>query len=119
MNPYVDIAVNFRYFFCRKTMFVKYAEGFVLFPGGFGTLDEFFEALTLIQTRKIHQFPIVLFGSQYWAGLLQWMREQLIEGRKIDPADMQLIKVTDSTEEACTYLTECYTKQSWIDSGQR
>ena len=114
MNPYVDIAVNFRYFFCRKTMFVKYAEGFVLFPGGFGTLDEFFEALTLIQTGKIQRFPTVLFGSRYWEGLLQWMREQLIEGRKIDPADMQLVKVTDSTEEACTYLTECYTSQSWL-----
>lgn len=118
MNPYVDLAVNFRYFFCRKTMFVKYAEGFVLFPGGFGTLDEFFEALTLIQTRKIHRFPIVLFGSKYWAGLLEWMRQQLIDSRKINPTDMQLVKVTDSTEEACAYLTDCYTNQSWIEPGR-
>jgi uncharacterized protein (TIGR00730 family) len=118
MNPYVDIAVNFRYFFCRKTMFIKYAEGFVLFPGGFGTLDEFFEALTLIQTRKIHRFPIVLFGSNYWKRLLHWMKEQLIHGGKIDPADLQLVKLTDSTAEACTYLTEAYMNQTWLDSDR-
>src|SRR5206468_4635356 len=75
INPYVDIAVNFRYFFCRKTMFMKYSEGFVLFPGGFGTLDEMFEALTLIQTDKVRRFPVVLFGTAYWSGLWQWMRD--------------------------------------------
>jgi uncharacterized protein (TIGR00730 family) len=117
-NPYVNISVNFRYFFCRKTMFMKYSEGFVLFPGGFGTLDEFFEALTLIQTRKIHRFPIVLFGSNYWKRLLHWMKEQLIHGGKIDPADLQLVKLTDSTAEACTYLTEAYMNQTWLDSDR-
>src|SRR5205085_7148146 len=75
LNAYVDVAVNFRYFFCRKTMFMKYSEGFVLFPGGFGTLDELFEALTLIQTGKIKRFPVVLFGTGYWGGLLHWLRE--------------------------------------------
>lgn len=118
INPYVDIAVNFRYFFCRKTMFIKYAEGFVLFPGGFGTLDEFFEALTLVQTRKIHRFPIVLVGSDYWKGLLHWMKAELIRGGKIDPADLQLVKLTDSTEEACNYLTEAYMSQSWLQGDR-
>ena len=112
INPYVDVAVNFRYFFCRKTMFMKYSEGFVHFPGGFGTLDELFEALTLIQTRKVQRFPIVLFGAAYWRGLLDWMRQHLSAAGKIDPDDLKLMMVTDSTDEACTYLTECYVNQS-------
>ena len=114
INPYVDVAVNFRYFFCRKTMFVKYAEGFVLFPGGFGTLDELFEALTLIQTGKIHRFPVVLFGSAYWRGLVDWMRERLLGEAKIDAADLGLLTVTDSPEEACQHLLNCYLNQSWL-----
>ncbi len=114
INPYVDVAVNFRYFFCRKTMFMKYSEGFVLFPGGFGTLDELFEALTLIQTRKVQRFPVVLFGSAYWTGLLGWMRQQLDAAGRIDSKDMALMKLTDSTEEACAYLTDCYVNQSWM-----
>src|SRR5947209_5247239 len=101
VNPYVGISINFRYFFCRKTMFVKYSEGFVLFPGGFGTLDELFEALTLIQTRKIQRFPVVLFGSAYWRGLIDWMRDQLLGHASIDPEDLHLLTITDSTEEAC------------------
>src|SRR5207245_1549389 len=101
MNAYVDVAINFRYFFCRKTMFMKYAEAFVLFPGGFGTLDELFEALTLIQTGKVQRFPVVLFGSAYWQGLLDWIRaRQLAEG-KIDPEDLALLRLTDSGEDAC------------------
>jgi uncharacterized protein (TIGR00730 family) len=112
-NPYVDLSVNFRYFFCRKTMFVKYSEGFVLFPGGFGTLDEMFEALTLIQTRKIKQFPVVLFGSHYWTGLLAWARQHLHEGGMISPGDLGLVRLTDSTEEACDYLTQSYMNQTW------
>src|SRR5437588_1531351 len=90
-NPYVQIGVNFRYFFCRKTMFMKYAEGFVLFPGGYGTLDELFEALTLIQTRKVKPFPVVLFGSTYWRGLVDWMRDRLLAETKIDPGDLGLL----------------------------
>ncbi|MCI0462981.1 MAG: TIGR00730 family Rossman fold protein [Gemmataceae bacterium] len=107
-NPYVDIAVNFRYFFCRKTAFVKYAEGFALFPGGFGTLDEFFEALTLIQTGKVQRFPVVLFNSSYWSGLLGWVRQQVLASQRIDPQDMDLVTVTDSTEEACRHILEAY-----------
>src|SRR4051812_34330546 len=113
VNPYVDLAVNFRYFFCRKTMFVKYAEGFVLFPGGFGTLDELFEALVLIQTRKILRFPVILFGSGYWRGLLDWVRQQLLGGGKIAPEDLRLLTVTDSTEEACRLLEDCYREECW------
>src|SRR5438477_4838226 len=90
VNPYVDVSVNFRYFFCRKTMFMKYAEGFVLFPGGFGTLDELFEALTLIQTGKVQRFPVVLFGSAYWRGLMDWIRERLLAEGKIDEDDLHL-----------------------------
>jgi uncharacterized protein (TIGR00730 family) len=108
MNPYVDIAVNFRYFFCRKTAFLKYAEGFVLFPGGFGTLDELFEALTLMQTRKVQRFPIVLYGSTYWKGLLDWIRAELVLSGKIDAEDEGLVTVTDSTEEACRQILDAY-----------
>src|SRR5437867_7073826 len=100
LNPYVDLSVNFRYFFCRKTMFVKYAEGFVLFPGGFGTLDELFEALTLIQTGKVQRFPVILFGSSYWQGLLDWIRHRQLAEGKIDPEDLALLRLTDSTEDA-------------------
>lgn len=107
-NPYVDVSVNFRYFFCRKTMFMKYAEGFILFPGGFGTLDELFEALTLIQTQKVQRFPVVLFGSGYWNGLVDWMRQQVLGGQKIDPGDLDLMRVTDSPEETCRIIVDSY-----------
>jgi uncharacterized protein (TIGR00730 family) len=108
LNPYVDLSINFRYFFCRKTMFMKYAEGFVLFPGGFGTLDELFEALTLIQTGKVQRFPVVLFGSAYWGGLIGWIRERLLAEGKIDAADLVLLTVTDAPQEACDLLLDCY-----------
>jgi uncharacterized protein (TIGR00730 family) len=99
-NPYVDTAVNFRYFFVRKTMFAKYSDAFIIFPGGYGTLDEAFEALTLIQTGKIHQFPVVFFGKAYWAGLLDWLRETMLTGGKISEADLDLIILTDDPREA-------------------
>jgi uncharacterized protein (TIGR00730 family) len=114
LNPYVDVAINFRYFFCRKTMFVKYSEGFVLFPGGYGTLDELFESLTLIQTRKIQRFPVVLFSSSYWQGLIDWLRQQVLARGNIDPEDINLFTVTDSPEEACRVLLQCYQNQCWI-----
>jgi uncharacterized protein (TIGR00730 family) len=107
-NPYVDVSINFRYFFCRKTMFMKYAEGFVLFPGGFGTLDELFEALVLIQTGKVKHFPVVLLGSAYWRGLLDWMQQQVLGETKIDPQDLDLLTVLDSPEEACAVILACY-----------
>jgi uncharacterized protein (TIGR00730 family) len=99
MNAYVDLGIEFRYFFARKTMFVKYADAFVILPGGFGTLDELFEALTLIQTRKVRNFPVVLFGSAYWAGLLDWIRGTLLAGGAIEEADLELLQVTDDPDE--------------------
>lgn len=106
LNPYVDVGMNFRYFFCRKTNFVKYSSGFVIFPGGFGTLDEFFEAITLVQTHKIQDFPVVLYGSQYWGGLLAWMRETLVSNGTILPADLDLIYLCDDAQEAVDYIFE-------------
>ena len=100
VNPYVDVEVDFRYFFVRKTMLVKYAQAFVIFPGGFGTMDELFEALTLIQTGKIRDFPIVLFGSDYWGGLLDWVRSAMVSGGKASEADLGLLSLTDSPTEA-------------------
>ena len=95
LNPYVDLGVEFRYFFARKVMFVKYADGFVILPGGFGTMDELFEALTLIQTGKIRGFPVVLVGSAFFGGLLDWIRARLLEGGMIEAADLDLVQVTD------------------------
>src|SRR5690606_28681592 len=105
-NPWVDIPINFRYFFVRKTMFVKYSEGFVIFPGGFGTMDELFEALTLIQTGKVRNFPVILFGSEYWRGLIDWLRETMLEEGKISPEDMDLLVITDSPEETTRVILE-------------
>lgn len=111
-NPYVDVSINFRYFFCRKTMFMKYSEGFALFPGGFGTLDELFEALTLIQTGKIQRFPVVLFGVDYWGGLIDWMRHRLVEEAKINLADLELMTITDSPQAACELILEGYQRRA-------
>jgi len=100
-NDFVDLRIDFRYFFVRKTMFVKYAEGFVVYPGGFGTMDELFEALTLIQTGKTRAFPLVLFGTDFWGDLVQWMRRRLLSEGLISPGDLELFTVTDSPEEVC------------------
>ncbi|QIS22526.1 TIGR00730 family Rossman fold protein [Nocardia terpenica] len=99
LNEWVDLGINFRYFFARKTMFVKYSQAFICLPGGFGTLDELFEALTLVQTRKITRFPIVLFGTRFWAGLVDWIRDSLQGSGKISPGDLGLLHVTDSVDE--------------------
>jgi uncharacterized protein (TIGR00730 family) len=98
-NPYLSKGLKFKYFFVRKMMFVKYSLGFIIFPGGFGTLDELFEALTLIQTQKIRNFPVVLFGSDYWSGLLSWIRDFALKERKVTEADLKLLHVTDSPAE--------------------
>src|SRR5262249_26051864 len=95
-NPYLDIALDFSYFFVRKTMFVKYSHAFIIFPGGFGTMDELFEALTLIQTKKVKHFPVILFDSQYWGGLISWMREHMLTSEKISEEDIDLLYCTDS-----------------------
>jgi uncharacterized protein (TIGR00730 family) len=104
LNPYVDLSVEFHYFFARKTMFVKYADAFVILPGGFGTLDELFEALTLIQTGKIRNFPVVLMGRAYWAGLLAWMRDVQLPAGAIAAADIELLRVTDEPAEAVAII---------------
>ena len=106
LNPYVDLGVEFRYFFVRKNMFVKYARGFVIFPGGLGTLDELFESLTLAQTGKIEHFPIVLFGSSYWKGLLDWMRAVVLAAGAMGADDFDLMTVTDDPEEAAEMATK-------------
>ncbi len=107
-NPYVDVEVVFDHFYVRKTMFVKAAEGFLIFPGGFGTLDELFEALTLIQTGKILDFPVVLFDSEYWQGLLDWVRDPLLAEGMISPDDWDNLRVTDDPEEAVHLVVSCY-----------
>jgi uncharacterized protein (TIGR00730 family) len=99
MNAFVDLGIDFNYFFARKTMFVKYAEGFVLFPGGYGTMDELFEALTLIQTGKAYHFPVVLFGSRYWQGLVDWLRDTVVAEKKITHEELELFTVTDDGTE--------------------
>jgi uncharacterized protein (TIGR00730 family) len=106
LNEYVDLGMEFRYFFVRKTMFVKYAEGFVIFPGGFGTLDELFEALTLIQTGKVEYFPVVLYGKDYWNGLLQWIRDKPLYEEKVSPEDLDLLLVTDDVATACQAIVD-------------
>ena len=103
-NEYIDVSIDFRYFFVRKTMFVKYASAFVIFPGGFGTMDELFEALTLIQTNKVRNFPVVLFGSAYWQGLLDWIRDTMAAEGKIAPEDLDIMLVTDDPEHARDHI---------------
>ena len=100
LNDWVDLGINFRYFFVRKTMFVKYAQGFVVLPGGLGTLDELFEALTLVQTRKVTEFPIVLVGTDYWRGLVDWMRDTQLAAGKISATDIDMMVLTDDVDEA-------------------
>ena len=110
-NGYIDLALTFRHFYARKTMFVKAAEGFIVFPGGFGTADELFEALTLIQTGKVLHFPVVLIGSDYWAELLQWITGELLADRMISPEDLELLYVTDDLDEAMERVLECYQRR--------
>ena len=106
LNPYVDIGLNFRYFFVRKMMFVKYAQGFVVLPGGLGTLDELFEALTLVQTQKVTRFPIVLFGTDYWGGLVDWLKNTLVAQGKATEHDLLLFHVTDDVDEAVALVSK-------------
>jgi uncharacterized protein (TIGR00730 family) len=106
INEHVDIGIDFRYFFARKTMFVKYAQAFVVLPGGFGTMDELFEALTLVQTRKVTRFPVVLMGAEYWGGLLDWIRDRMAGDGKISPLDLELICVTDDVDQAVRHIVE-------------
>lgn len=107
-NQYQDISLSFRYFFVRKLMFIKYALAFVIFPGGFGTMDELFEALTLVQTKKIDPFPIILFGSEYWKGLIDWMKHTLVPKGTVNREDFSLFQMVDSPMEVCQLLKEHY-----------
>ncbi len=111
MNEWVDIGVNFRYFFARKTMFVKYAQGFIVLPGGFGTFDELFEALVLVQTRKVTSFPVVLVGTAYWGGLVDWLRNTVLPGGKIAEKDLDLFTVTDDPAEAVRIIVDADTEE--------
>jgi len=106
INDYVDLALTFRYFFVRKTMFLRYSEGFVIFPGGYGTMDELFEALTLIQTGKVHNFPLVMFNSRYHNRLLRWMRTHMLEGGKLSQDDFDIISLADTPEQAVRIIVD-------------
>jgi uncharacterized protein (TIGR00730 family) len=112
LNPYVDAGLRFHYFFTRKVMFVRYACAFVVLPGGFGTLDEMFEALTLIQTGKIHHFPVVLVDRSYWMELLDWIRSRLVAERRISPADLELLRVCDDPQEVVEIVTQGASRQA-------
>ena len=105
-NPYLTKSLTFKYFMVRKTMFIKYSNAYIIFPGGFGTMDELFEALTLIQTRKIRNFPVVLFGSQYWQGMLQWITSTMLNEKYINPEDLGLIHLTDSPQDAVDFIVK-------------
>ncbi len=109
-NPYITKLINFHYFFCRKVIFVKYAKAFVIFPGGFGTLDEFFESITLIQTCRLERFPVVLYGSAYWGGLLGWIKDTMLKEKNIDPEDMDIFRVVDTPEDVIKAIKGFYTK---------
>ena len=111
LNEYVDLGLRFHHFFVRKLMFVRYASAFVVFPGGFGTLDELFEALTLIQTGKIRHFPVVLAGREHWDGLVDWLRERLLETGKVEAADIALLRSSDDPGEICALVAEGHERQ--------
>src|SRR4051794_5009507 len=114
-NPFQNHSLTFKYFFVRKTMFIKYSNAYIIFPGGFGTMDELFEALTLIQTRKIRNFPVVLFGSQYWRGLLAWLTSTMLHERMVNPEDLGLIYLTDSPKDAVDFIVKTYNEE--IENG--
>jgi uncharacterized protein (TIGR00730 family) len=117
-NPYVDTLINFRYFLVRKTMFIKYSTAFLIFPGGFGTLDELFEAVTLIQTGKIYQFPVILFGRYYWAGLVRWLQARALREGKIAASDIDLLMMTDDPAQATKGVLDAYAAQTRL-AGER
>jgi uncharacterized protein (TIGR00730 family) len=117
LNEWVDLGLNFRYFFARKTMFVKYAQAFVILPGGFGTLDELFEALTLVQTGKVTRFPVVLVGTSYWQGLLDWIQKTVVPSGRISPGDLDLITLTDDLDQVVAVIDESHRRAGRAGSG--
>lgn len=118
-NRYQDISLEFRYFFCRKMMFVKYSCGYVIMPGGFGTLDELFEALTLIQTKKIRRFPLILYGSEFWGGMLDWISSDLLSNGTIDKEDIKILQLVDDPEEAVSIIEESFKGQKRVEGERR
>jgi uncharacterized protein (TIGR00730 family) len=117
LNEWVDVGISFRYFFVRKTMFVKYAQAFVILPGGFGTLDELFEALTLVQTRKVTRFPVILYGSDYWAGLFEWVRSTMVATGTINASDLELFTLTDDIDAAVAEIRAAESARGEGDAG--
>ena len=113
LNPYVDTSINFRYFFTRKVMLVKYAQAFVIFPGGFGTMDELFESLTLIQTGKVQNFPVILYDTSYWGGLVAWIKNSMLAEGKISPEDLNLLIMADSADEVRDIIIRCHEDAAW------
>jgi uncharacterized protein (TIGR00730 family) len=118
-NPYQTLSLKFKYFFVRKMMFVKYSEAFIIFPGGFGTLDELFEALTLIQTRKIRNFPVVMYGTRYWGGLMDWIRDFAVKENKVSEADLHLLHLTDSPAEIVQIIVNSLSSLRNLEKGVR
>ncbi|MBO0847012.1 MAG: TIGR00730 family Rossman fold protein [Nocardioides sp.] len=114
LNPWVDIGINFRYFFARKTMFVKYSQGYVVLPGGLGTLDELFEALTLVQTQKVTSFPLVLLGTDYWQGMIDWLRDRAVQHGTISRRDVDLLNLTDDVDHAVSLMVEAREKRRTV-----
>jgi uncharacterized protein (TIGR00730 family) len=112
LNDWVDLGLEFRYFFARKTMFVKYAQAFIILPGGFGTMDELFEALTLVQTRKVNQFPVILMGAEFWAPLVTWLRDTLSPRGLISPEDLELFQVTDDVDDAVRRIAVAFAERT-------
>jgi len=117
-NIYLDISLDFSYFFVRKTMFVKYSNAFIIFPGGFGTMDELFEALTLIQTKKVSHFPVILYDSKFWGGMVNWIREVMLTTGTVNEDDLRLLYISDDPQEICRIVTEAYQESYRQDSTQ-
>jgi uncharacterized protein (TIGR00730 family) len=115
LNAWVDVGINFRYFFARKTMFVKYSQGFVVLPGGLGTLDELFEALTLVQTRKVTSFPIVLLGTDYWQGMIEWLRDRALVHGTINQSDIDMLQLTDDVDHVVRLMVEARERRTGRD----
>jgi uncharacterized protein (TIGR00730 family) len=118
LNAFVNVPLNFRYFFVRKTIFVKYAEGFVIFPGGYGTLDELFEAMTLIQTGKLESFPVVLYGHHYWHGLVDWIEQTLVPQHMLNGDERKIFRVTDDLDEIVHLMVEAYNEKHQNEEGR-
>jgi uncharacterized protein (TIGR00730 family) len=118
-NPYLDISVDFSYFFVRKTMFIKYSEAFIIFPGGFGTMDELFEALTLIQTKKVNHFPVILYDSAFWGGMVDWINKAMVEMGTVSPEDVLLLRICDDPEEICQIVVDSYKESYRQDRSNR